>query len=175
MTEIVKWIKNLFARKPIDPKKMSIRASMLNIEKEVGKIPGAVFGDAFPLKHTFADGCYIREIFMPKDYVVVSKIHKVTHPYFILKGSVSVLTEDGIVKITAPYSGITKAGTKRILYTHEDTVWTTIHVTKSQDLKQIEKEIIAKNFKEIDGLDYEEFMKQLKKENTNETLALQGA
>ena len=106
-------------------------------------------GDCFPLKHTFVDGAYVREITMPKGALLTSKIHKVCHPYFVLKGDVSVLTEKGVQRIKAPYSGITPAGTKRILYIHEETVWTTIHVTKEKDLKKIEEEVIANSFDEI--------------------------
>lgn len=128
------------------------RERILDIEEKMKQMPGAMIGDCFPLKHTFVDGAYVREITMPKGMLVVSKIHKVCHPYFILKGEVSVLTEEGVVRLKAPYSGITPAGTKRILYIHEDTVWTTVHVTKETDIEKIEEEIIAKTFDEVDSL-----------------------
>jgi len=127
-----------------------IRKKMLEIEADLALMPGAVFGDdCAPLKHTFADGAYIREITMPAGMLITSKIHKVCHPYFVLKGDVSVLTEEGVVRIKAPFSGITPAGTKRLLYIHEETVWTTVHVTKETDLKKIETEIIAKTFDDL--------------------------
>lgn len=102
-----------------------------------------------PVLHKYADGCYIRQIFMPKGMIVVSKIHKKTHPYFVLRGKVRVSTEEGIVNIEAPYSGITEAGTRRTLLVLEDTIWSTVHVTDKKDLEDIEQEIIAKNFHEI--------------------------
>ena len=37
-----------------------------------------------PLKHSFADGCYIREVFNPKEEIIVTKIHKVSHPFFLI-------------------------------------------------------------------------------------------
>ena len=83
--------------------------------------------------------------------IFVTKIHKKTHPYFILKGKVSVLTGDGVTVLQGPFSGITKAGTKRIIYTHEDTVWTTVHATNETDLVKLEDELIAKSFDEIKG------------------------
>jgi hypothetical protein len=128
------------------------REKILSFEKALGKIPGAKFGDgAFPLKHTFTDGMYIREIFMPKGYVLTSKIHKLSHPYFILKGEVSVLTDEGTIRIKAPYSGITKPGTKRVIYIHEDCVWITCHPNpdNGEDLEKIEERIIAKTFDEL--------------------------
>lgn len=130
------------------PKDM--REGMLNLEIEISKLPGVKFGDdCAPLKHTFGDNLYIREITMPKGWLIVSKLHKTTHPYFVLKGDVSVLTERGMVRIKAPYSGITKAGTKRVLYMHEDTVWTTVHSTKETNLEKIEEEIIAKSYNDL--------------------------
>lgn len=123
---------------------------MLEVESAIGRMPGAKFGDdACPLKHTFADGLYIREMRAPKGMINTSKIHKTTHPYFILEGEFSVLTEDGMVRIKAPYMGITKAGTKRVVYFHQDTIWITVHPTKETDLERIEEELIAKSYDEL--------------------------
>lgn len=141
----------------IDLKKR--RAFIQGVEDKIGAMPEAVFGDeACPLVHKFGDGCYIREITMPKGMLLTSKIHKKKHPYFVLKGDVSVMTDKKVIRIKAPFSGITMPGTKRVLYIHEETVWTTVHVTKETDLKKIEEEIIAKTFDEILPT-YEEILK----------------
>ncbi len=92
---------------------------------------------------------YVREIFAPAGKLIVTKIHKKAHPYFVLKGKVSVLTEDGPVLIEAPYYGITPAGTKRVCFIHEDTLWVTVHVTEHTDLEKIEEDVIAKDFNEL--------------------------
>ena len=127
------------------------REKIQSFENTISEYPEAKFGDdACPLKHTFADGMYIREITMPKEMFIASKIHKTDHPYFVMSGDVSVVTEEGVVRIKAPYWGITKAGTKRALYTHEETVWCTVHATKETDLKLIEEEVIAKDFNELE-------------------------
>ena len=96
-----------------------------------------------PVKHSFGVGCYIREWNSPAGVVTISKIHRIAHPFFVLKGDVSVLTESGIERIKAPHYGITAPGTKRILYTHAPTQWVTVHVTNSTDLSEIEAEIIV--------------------------------
>lgn len=132
------------------PSQEEVRDRILNFENKLRQLPGAMNGDCFPLKHTFVDGAYVREITMPKGALLTSKIHKICHPYFVMKGDVSVLTERGIERIKAPFSGVTPAGTKRILYIHEDTVWITVHVTKKKNLKRIEKEIIATSFEELE-------------------------
>jgi len=121
-------------------------------ENALAQIPGATFGDACaPLRHLFGDNLYIREITMPKGMVLTSKIHKTTHPYFVLRGDVSVCTEDGIVRIKGPYWGMTQAGTKRVLQVHEETVWVTVHSTEQTDLEEIEKELIAEDYDRLEG------------------------
>lgn len=132
------------------------RAKTAVAEEQILEMDGALKGSDIeqlcPLVHSFGDGCYIRQIFMPKGTLIISKIHKVTHPYFVMTGSASVATENGVEVIQAPYQGITQAGTKRALYIHEDMVWITVHVTDETDLDKIEEEIIAKDFNEYDSL-----------------------
>jgi len=128
-----------------------VRTKILQAEELMRQHPDAMEDDCCPLKHKFVDGAYVREIYMPAGMLLTSKIHKVKHPFFIMKGDVSVLNseEGGAVRHKAPYWGITPANTKRILFIHEDTVWITVHITDSQDLEEIEKEIIAPSYKNI--------------------------
>lgn len=97
-----------------------------------------------PVKHTFADGMYIREIFMPAGSVVTSMIHKTTHPYFIMQGAVSVYSEnDGEQYLEAGHRGITTPNTRRILLIHEDCIWITCHACKDgETVDEIEARII---------------------------------
>ena len=131
-----------------------IRKTIADFEEALAKVPGAVFGDndMAPLKHTFADGIYIREIFLPKGVLATGKIHKHCHPSFLLSGDVSVITENGgVERLKAPVSMISPAGTKRIVYAHEDSVWITVHCNPDdlRDLKQLEDLIIAKSYDEL--------------------------
>jgi len=137
----------------VSPEKF--RGGVEAFEKELGKVTGAMYEDCFPLEHKFVDGAYVRTITIPADIVMTSKIHKVTHPYFVMKGEVDVLTESGIQRIKAPYQGITMAGTKRILRTYTEVVWTTVHVTNETDLDKIENQVIAKSYEEL-GLEKED-------------------
>lgn len=131
--------------------KSLIRESIGSLESQIKQTPGALIGDnaVCPLKHTFVDGIYVREIFIPKGMLVVGKIHRHSHPNFLIKGDVSVLTEEGQRRIQGPCWMISPAGTKRVVYTHEDTVWTTVHATKETNLERIEEEIIAKTYEEL--------------------------
>ena len=117
--------------------------------KNAGSLVGDALDQVFPLKHSFGKGLYIREVTAPSTAMIITKIHKEDHPYFVMEGVCSVMTEEGVVKIEAPYHGITKAGTKRAVYVHEKTVWVTVHATDKTDLEEIEEEIIAKDFSEF--------------------------
>lgn len=100
-----------------------------------------------PLIHRFTPGMYIREIFMPKDTILTTLLHLTTHPFFVLKGDVSVWYHDvPVQRYQAPYTGVTQAGTRRMLYTHEDTIWTTCHVTDLTDPDEIIESITSQDF-----------------------------
>ena len=133
-----------------------------NMENHSNGLTGEALEKANPLKHSFAEGCYIREIFNPKGELLVTKIHKVSHPFFLLKGDMTILMEDGIKRIRAPHYGITPAGTKRIIYCHEDCVFVTVHATKETDIEKIEEEVIAKDFDEFEQSIIDKFMKKVK-------------
>jgi hypothetical protein len=95
-----------------------------------------------PLVHRFTPGLYIREIFVPAGSLITGAKHLTCHPFVISKGDVSVYVEGvEVARYKAPYTGITKPGTRRLLLAHEDTVWTTFHVTEKTDPDEIVMEI----------------------------------
>ena len=104
--------------------------------------------------HMFTDGMYIREIFMPAGSLITSKVHKTEHPYIVSYGKVAVSIDGNEwIEITAPYTNITKPGTRRVLYILEDCIWTTFHrvddmKSEYNDLNDDEKENIVKEIEE---------------------------
>jgi len=131
-------------------KKKEFREQIMLAQEALEKNENAMTGEELdnynPVKHTFADNCYVREIFNPAGQIIVTKIHKKEHPFFLMKGKMSILTEDGVVHLEAPHHGITKPGTKRIIYTHTDCVFITVHGTDKKTPEEVEEEVIAKNF-----------------------------
>lgn len=101
-----------------------------------------------PVKHYFGHNSYAREITIPKGTVLTGKIHKTEQINILSKGDLSVLTEGGVVRVQAPFTVVSPAGTKRIAYAHEDSVWTTIHGTPSRDMDEIETEFVAQSDQE---------------------------
>lgn len=111
------------------------------LEQAMLAIPTALVD--LPLKHHFAPGAYVREIFMKAGTLLTSKIHKTEHMYVVLTGKVSVFIDGvGVQHIEAPYIGRTLPGTRRILYIHEDCRWITFHPTEETDLTVIETNLI---------------------------------
>jgi len=131
-------------------RRQTFRNKIIGLEEQMVNHPSSMskkeIQEKNPVKHSFADGCYIREIFNPAGELLITKIHKKEHPFFLLEGKMSILTEDGVEHLKAPYYGITKPGTKRIIYTHTDCVFVTVHATEKKDIKEIEEDVIADNF-----------------------------
>jgi hypothetical protein len=99
-----------------------------------------------PIHHHFISSphmkMYIREIFIPKGTLCTSQIHKEASPYTIVRGDVSIGKADGFQRVQGPFHGVNEVGVKRIIYTHEDTVWITFHLTEKTEVKEIAKDIL---------------------------------
>jgi len=118
-----------------------------------------------PINDDYGCGTYAREMFIPKDTVIVGKIHKHSHINIISKGEVSVVTEHGKKYYTAPCTFVSEVGLKRAVYAEADTIWTTIHLTAhlgEKNLDKVESEVIAKTYEEIGFVTSEEELKSLK-------------
>jgi len=121
-----------------------------------------------PLVHRFTEGLYVREIFMPAGSLITSKIHKTQHQFFILKGAVSVWTNEGEeVYLEAPYIGITEPGTRRLLYIWEDCIWATSHPNPNNEtIEEIEERIIEKYDNPLLSEELKEKLKEINSSNS---------
>ena len=108
-----------------------------------------------PIKHTFADGIYVRQMDMKQGGVVVGAIHKHLHVWFLLTGHVTIATEDTTEDYIAPCYVVSTPGVKRVILANENSIFVNIHKNPSntKDLDVLEKEIVALNYKE-----YEEYI-----------------
>lgn len=106
-----------------------------------------------PVTHRFANGCYLREIFMPKGTIIVGKIHATEHFNVILTGEVTVATAEWVKRFKAPHTFISGAGIQKVVYIHEDCKWQTLHVTDKTDLDEIEKDVIVESYDKLE-IDY---------------------
>ena len=124
------------------------RTAIVALEAAMHAI-GSLPPESCPVLHHFAPGAYAREMLLPKGMRVVGKIHKHAHINVISQGCVTVFTEhEGVLTLIAPYTFVSTPGTKRAVFVHEDTVWTTVHVTDKTNLADIEAEVIATEFED---------------------------
>ena len=99
-----------------------------------------------PLEHYHTSDLYGRRIFVPGGTVIVTKVHKVEHITVALKGSCTVVDEHGIrYEVVAPSVFVTKPGTRRAVYAHDDVEWLTVHACKEQDVKVIEQLLVCED------------------------------
>lgn len=94
--------------------------------------------------HHFADGIYAREITIPAGTVLTGKIHRTEHLNILSKGEITVWTEDGMKRIEAPFTMVSRPGTKRVGYAHTECVWTTIHANPDnmREMPALEERLI---------------------------------
>lgn len=113
--------------------------------KEMDAIDNAVMAMPqveMPLKHIFTPGLYTRQILIRANTLATTRIHLTEHPFIISLGRASVWShETGWIQVQAPHLGITKPGTRRAIFAHEDTIWTTFHVTDKTDPDEIAREV----------------------------------
>lgn len=116
------------------------REQINTLEHEMRKLPQI----EIKTTHYFADGLYAREIFIPAGVLLTGKIHRCEHLNIVSKGRIAVWTDDGMREVSAPFTMVSRPGTKRVGFALEDTVWTTIHanVDNSQDLDALEAKLI---------------------------------
>lgn len=93
-------------------------------------------------RHYFADGMYCREVLQPAGCLVVGKVHKKEHFFVLTKGRMTFWTEGGMLTECAPYVWVSGVGTKRALYSHEDSAYMTVHKVSSTDLEKVEAELV---------------------------------
>ena len=98
-----------------------------------------------PLVHRFTNSMYIREIFVPAGTLLTTKVHKFEHPFVLSKGSITIWDGEDEINISAPFCGITKENTRRIIFVLQDCVFTTFHVTDKKTIEEVEDEILIKH------------------------------
>lgn len=102
------------------------------------------------VKHHITDsGLYAREMIIPAGTVIVGRIKKHEHISVLSAGFVTEVTDAGLQRIKAPYTMVSKPDTKRVVWAHETTVWTTIHASEETDLDKLEADLIATAYEDM--------------------------
>lgn len=93
-------------------------------------------------QHDFCPGFYARSILIPAGTVLVGKVHATEHIFMVTQGDISITTDEGVMRVQAPFQAICKAGMKRAGFAHTDTVCVNIHITTETDLTKLEAALI---------------------------------
>lgn len=103
-----------------------------------------------PTNHLFPRGLYVREVFMKKGDIILTRVHMVEHAFIVSCGVfLQWSDENGWEKITAFHSGITKPGTRRLIVILEDTIFSTVHANPANetDPEKIVEEVTFNHYR----------------------------
>jgi hypothetical protein len=97
-----------------------------------------------PLRHFFAEGVYLREMFIPAGVAIIGHVHRFSCVNVIAFGDIEIATEEGNRRVQGPTTFPSAAGTKRAGYALADTVWTTVHANpdNTRDIARLEERLI---------------------------------
>lgn len=122
-----------------------------------------------PVEHYHTKDQYARRIFVKGGTGIITKVHKTEHITVALKGRCTVVDENGVKsEVVAPSVFVTKPGTWRAVYAHDDVEWVTVHVCSLSNLSDIEEALVCDSQEEFDKEDYERVLVEY---NMNERMA----
>lgn len=150
--EVIRALNKLIPR-PVDTKGFAfpdvVKARELIIELEQALLEAHSIQMQLDTTHSWIDGVYAREIFIPKGTLLTGRIHKHACISIMSKGEKTTITEDGAIRLKAPFATVSKPGIKRVGFAHEDTIWTTIHATDERDLKKLENDLFCDSYEGV--------------------------
>ena len=108
--------------------------------------------ESFPLKHSFSDGVYVREMFMEKGGTVIGKLHKYSHTWFLMQGKIVVATDLMNKTYTAPDYVNAPAGAKRVIHALEDSTFINVHPNplELRNIEELEDMLTCPSYNDFD-------------------------
>lgn len=159
---------------------------MPDLSKAIGKLEKHMLTReqvSCPVTHQFSPGLYIRKVEIPAGTFAVGHHQNFEHMNLFLKGSVTILKDDGTTeRITAPMMFTGKPG-RKIGFIHDDMVWLNIYPTNETDVEKLEatfltkseafeSEVTEKKLKLLTcGLDHEDYRQALAEFGFTEEIA----
>lgn len=114
--------------------------SLLALQEEMQKFPQI----ECEMDHIFAPGVYMRKRTACAGTLIVGKRHRHSTMTILLKGKLSVYNEEdeSILNIDAPHVWVTKPYSKKLTFSHTETILATVHPTEETDVDKLEDELI---------------------------------
>ena len=108
-------------------------------QRELANLPPAHAA----MRHIFMPGIYIREAVLPAGTTFVGSVHLHDHASFV-DGDITVVSNEGERRIQGAAMVLAKAGTKRAVVVHAETVWRTVHPnpTDERDIAKLEAALV---------------------------------
>tara|TARA_R110000822_G_scaffold45408_3_gene121478 strand:+ start:1347 stop:1793 length:447 start_codon:yes stop_codon:yes gene_type:complete len=101
--------------------------------------------------HYFADGMYLRSLFLPEGLAVVGEVHRHSHFTILAEGKSSIVSQDGEMHVEAPFVFISTPYAKRCVYAETDCTWITVHLNHDNctEIEELENRHVIKDKKEL--------------------------
>lgn len=115
----------------------AVAAKVKRLEDEIQKLPQVVIA---PVHHVHGR-MYARTGLIPQGTTFTGAVHKKDH-INVVCGDITLLSNDGPLRLTGYHVLPTCAGSKRVAYAHADTMWTTLAQTDLADIAEIEDELV---------------------------------
>ena len=101
--------------------------------------------------HYFADGMYLRSLYIPEGVVCVGEVHKHSHFTILAEGKSKIVSQDGDLEVEAPFVFISTPHAKRSVYAITDCTWITVHLNPDncQDIEEVENRHVIRDEQEL--------------------------
>ena len=119
------------------------------LQRRMIELGGDTVGPA--VEHFFADGLYGRRLKIPAGTLLMGKLQRKSNITIQLYGDIEVTTDSGPKRIVGHSVFTAPEMTKRIGWTHMETVWLTVHATTETDIEKIEQDLIIPEWDLIEG------------------------
>jgi len=120
---------------------------------EDAKQKGELEETSTPLTHYHTDELYGRRIIVPSGAVFTTRVHRSDHISIMLRGHITIVDQDGNkADVIAPDAFVTKKGTHRIVYVHDEVEFMTVHHCVEQDDEKVEDLLGCKSMAEYNAL-----------------------
>jgi len=98
-----------------------------------------------PIKHSFADQVYIRQMNMSEGDIVVGAIHNHLHAWFLMKGRVLINNNGEQIEHIAPCYTVSEPGSKRFIYALEDSIFVNVHKNpnNTKNIQELENKLVS--------------------------------
>ena len=95
-----------------------------------------------PCEESLECGLYTRKLFIPAGTLLAGRVHKTACMNIVAAGDITVLTEFGLRRLTAGFTGTSPPGIRKIGYANADTIFINVFRTDARSVEEVEEECV---------------------------------